>query len=444
VRGDEHRLLVVGGRLVAAARGETAWVTGDGRATVAQLIDDQLNSDPRRGSTEDYPLNVIRVDEDAAVGLELKRQGIGADSIPAQGRRILIQRNGNVAIDVTDRVHPGVAATVALAARVVGLDIAGIDLVAEDIARPLAEQGGAIVEVNAGPGLLMHLKPAEGTPQPVGRAIVDHLFPNDNDGRIPIVGIAGSRGRTAVARLLAALLQLSGKSTSLACGDGSFVGQRRVDKRNGANWQGAHRALINRAVEAAVIETEARSIVAEGLAYDRCQVAVITNIDPTERIADHYIETPEQLVNVLRTLVDVVLAEGVAVLNAADPLVAPLASLCDGEVVFFAADGNHAAITEQRARGRRAVFARDGALLLAHGDSETPLPGLLSLPGAAGQPDNLLAAAAAAWALDISPELILAGIKTHFTERNAAQAGDNPLPKTRPARAVTPDNRLQD
>ncbi|MFA7505922.1 MAG: ATP-grasp domain-containing protein, partial [Burkholderiaceae bacterium] len=174
VPGNEHRLLVVGDRVVAAARGETASVVGDGRGTVLELIAAQLNSDPRRGHTENHPLNPVGIDSPAR--LELLRQGLAPESVPAAGREVLIQRNGNVAFDVTDRIHPEVARVAALAARVIGLDIAGIDLVVADIGKPLAEQAGAIVEVNAGPGLLMHLRPAEGTPRPVGEAIVEHLF----------------------------------------------------------------------------------------------------------------------------------------------------------------------------------------------------------------------------------------------------------------------------
>ena len=169
VRGSEHRLLVVGGQVVAAARGEIITVTGDGSTSVAQLIDSQLNSDPRRGAEEEFPLDVIVVDTDAKLQLELKRQDLDAAAVPAAGRVVTIQRNGNMAIDCTDQVHSDVAHAAVLAARVVGLDIAGVDLVAEDISRPLGPQGGAIVEVNAGPGLLMHLKPAVGSPRPVGR-----------------------------------------------------------------------------------------------------------------------------------------------------------------------------------------------------------------------------------------------------------------------------------
>ena len=175
VPGTEHRLLVVGGRLVAANRGDSVSVTGDGRSTFRELIRDQINSDPRRGETEDHPLNPISMD--GVTRMEIARQGFSVDSMPPAGLEVLIQRNGNHAFDVTDEVHPSIAAAASLAARVIGLDIAGIDLVAKDISRPLAEQGGAIVEVNAGPSLLMHIKPAVGTPRPVGAAIAAHLFP---------------------------------------------------------------------------------------------------------------------------------------------------------------------------------------------------------------------------------------------------------------------------
>lgn len=447
VRGNAHRLLVVGNRVVAAIRGKPLSIIGDGRATVADLVERQINSDPRCGVEEEFPLEPLVLAEEPIALLELARQGYTPDSVPDAGRDVLLKRQGDLAYDETDEVHPDVAAAATLAARVVGLDIAGIDLVAEDISQPLMPQRGAIVEVNAGPGLLMHLKPAEGEPRPVGQAIVNHLFPEGESGRIPIVGITGTKGKTTVARLLAGLIQLSGKLTGLACSEGSFVGARRVDKADGANWQGAHRALINRAIEVAVLETGARSIVAEGLAYDRCQVAVVTNIDAVAQVADHYIETPEQMTNVLRTLVDVVLGDGVAVLNAADPLVAPLATLCDGEVIFFSLDGGNPVVAEHCAQGRRAVYMRDGALVLRHGEIETRLPRLANIQATDGQAiftENTLAAAAAAWALGIVPDLIQAGIKTHFTERGSGQAGDPAMARTRSTRSAHMDSRLQD
>jgi cyanophycin synthetase len=423
VRGNAHRLLVVGNHVVAAIRGKVLAVVGDGRSTIAQLVDSQINSDPRCGVEEEFPLEPVVLEAEPIALLELERQGFTPQSVPAAGTEVLIKRQGDLAYDVTDNVHPQAAAAATLAARIVGLDIAGIDLVAEDISRPLDEQRGAIVEVNAGPGLLMHLKPAEGQPRPVGPAIVDHLFPEGENGRIPIVGITGSRGKTAVARLVAGLVQLSGKQTGLACSEGSFVGTRRVDKGDGASWQAAHRTLINRAVDTAVLETGARSILAEGLAYDRCQVAVVTNIDPAGQVADHYIETPEQLVSVLRTLVDVVPADGVGVLNADDPLVAPMSSLCDGEVIYFGVAEASPVIAEHRAKGMRAVFTCDADLVLASGQEETVLARLAALAGASGvRAANIAAAAAAAWALGIAPDLIRAGIETHHSRLGTSRA----------------------
>jgi len=417
IRGNEHRLLVVGGHLAAAARGEYLTVTADGRSTVRELIDAQINTDPRRGPTEEFPLNVLLLDKDAAVRLELERQGYSAESIPAQNTQVLIQRNGNVAFDVTDEVHPDVAATVALAARIVGLDIAGVDLVAQDISRPLAEQGGAIVEINAGPGLLMHLKPAEGKPRPVGKAIVDNLFPLDENGRIPVVGISGSNGKSLAARIVARLLHLRGDHVGLACSAGLYFAQRLVDKRDCANWASSQKVLLNRSVEAAVIENSSDTILAEGLGYDRCQVGIITNIDAERHFGKFYIETPEQVCNVLRTQVDVVLTEGVAVLNADDPLVAAMAKYCDGEVMFFSQHPAAALIAAHTQSGGRAIVVRDGTIVLMSGDEPTVLIKLVHVPVLengkdAVLVDSILAAVAAAWALNISPGLIRAGLST--------------------------------
>lgn len=419
VRGDEHRLLVVGNRMVAAARGDAAVVVGDGVSTVDELIESQLNSDPRRGRDEDHPLNFIRLD--SAAMLELSRQNLAPDSVPVEGRQVLIQRNGNVSIDVTDSVHPSVAATVALAARIVGLDIAGIDLVAEDISQPLQGQRGAIVEVNAGPGLLMHLKPAAGEPRPVGKAIIDHLFPDGEKGHIPIVGISGSKGKTTVAQLVARLLQLDGQYTGLACSNGLFFARRHVQKTDGANWAAGRRVLLNRAVHAAVIENGCRTILGEGLAYDRCRVGVVTNLDQSETFPDYYVNDVEHVAKVLRTQVDVVLPHGVAVLNADDPLVAEMAPLCDGDVIFFGLDAASPFIRQHRDEGGRAVFAHQGQVVLAHGQNETLLTEIDAVPlTRIGQPafqiQNVLAAAAAGWALGISPELIRAGIETFDVE----------------------------
>lgn len=413
VRGNEHRLLVVGGKLAAAARGESLWIMGDGASSVAALIDSQLNADPRRGEAEDLPLETIRLDREPAIRLLLQRQGLDGDAVPAAGRRVLVQRNGNTAFDCTHEVHPDVAAMAVLAAKVVGLDIAGIDLVAEDIGKPLHAQGGAIVEVNAGPGLLMHLKPAAGRPQPVGQAIADHLFAAEETGRIPIVGVAGTRGTDVVARLVAWLLHLRGTPVGLACRDGLFLANRRVDSANSAHWEGGQRLLMNRRIEAAVIENGPLSILNDGLAYDRCDVGIVTDMDGAEALAMHDIQEPSQMEKVLRTQVDVVLDHGAGVLHAADPQVAALASLCDGEVIFYAADRGADPLAEHLGGGGRAVClnGRKAELLRGTGTPQHTV----ELPEWAAASDRVhpvLAALAAAWALGVAPELMGAGIDT--------------------------------
>lgn len=417
VRGSEHRLLIIGGKLAAAARGEVAKVVGDGRSTINELIDSQINSDPRRGAAEEFPLDVILLDENPVARLEVSRQGFSADSVPAAGREVLIVRSGNHTDDVTDLVHPETAATASLAARIVGLDIAGVDLVCEDISQPLHLQRGAIVEVNAGPGLLMHLKPQTGQPRPVGRAIVDLLFPNGEDGRIPVVGIAGSYGKTTVARLIASLLALSGKCTGLACSTGLYVDKRCIDQSDSANWGAAHRILMNRAVEAAVFENDSDTILGEGLAYDRCRIGVITNVDVARHFGRYGVETEEHVFTVLRTQVDLVLPTGAAVLNANQPMLVEMAHLCDGAVVFFAQDPNLPALVEHRAQGKPVVFVRDDCIVVAEGSDESEIARLPGIPVTQGgriahQIDNVLAATGAVWALGMGAEMIRTGLET--------------------------------
>ncbi|HEY0201545.1 MAG TPA: cyanophycin synthetase, partial [Burkholderiaceae bacterium] len=289
----------------------------------------------------------------------------------------------------------------------------------------LQAQGGAIVEVNAGPGLLMHIKPAVGAPRPVGQAIVEHLFPEadnqDKAGRIPIVGVAGSQGTNTIARLVAWLLHLAGHHTGLACQDGLFLDHRRVEARDSAHWEPARRLLMNQMVEAAVVENGAETILRDGLAYDRCTVGVVTDMEGAQALGHYDIQDADQLPRVLRTQVDVVLPDGVAVLNAADARVAALAPLCDGSVILYAQDADLPAIAAHRAAQGRAVFVRDGRVVLATGGAEKPLGMLAGLLPAEAQPDLLLAAVATAWALDIAPDLIAAGVKTFDSDAMPAR-----------------------
>ncbi|MDQ1816210.1 cyanophycin synthetase [Massilia sp. CCM 9210] len=424
IPGDEHRLLVVGTRMVAAAKGESLWVTGDGVGDIVALVDSQINTDPRRGVGEESPLNLVAPDVSAEIILELERQGMSARSVPLAGQKVLIQPNGNVAIDVTDKVHPSIAHAAALAARIVGLDIAGIDLVAEDITRPLDTQRGAIIEVNASPGLLAHLKPGQGQARPVGTAIIEHLFAAGESGRIPVVGVTGTRGTSLIARLIGCLVHLTGKHTGVASGQGLFLDQRQVTGDNAMTFEAGQRLLINRTVEAAVFESNARTILSEGLAYDKCTVGVVTDMDGHEALADFHIMDADSMANVMRTQVDVILPHGAAVLNGADERVAALAELCDGRVIFYALDPALPVIVAHRGAGERAVFMRGQDVVLGDGAQETVLFQMSTLkPGTARYPETVLAAVAAAWALDVPAALIGAGLRTFDTAADKATKG---------------------
>jgi cyanophycin synthetase len=428
IPGSEHRLLVVGGKVVAAARGEGWWVTGDGRSNVQDLVDLQINAELRRRDRGGMSSARIHCATDRTVLLDLKRQGLTPESVPVAGSRVLIQRIGANATDCTDDVHPEVARMVALAVRVVGIDIAGVDVVARDIARPLRDQEGAVLRVNAGPGLLMHLAPAVGAPRPVGERIVEHLFPAGDDGRIPIFGVAGSRNTGHIVRLIAWLMHLGGLHVGLASRAGLCLDRRRADAGDGTRWESARRLLMNHLVEAAIFETTATAILRDGLPYDRCEIGVVHDLDGHERLAEFDIVERDQMFRVMRTQVDAVLPRGAAVLNAADPRIVDMAELCDGEVVLYGLDERNPAIVAHRNLSRRAVFARGKSIVCATGAGETvladllegphegPLEGALEGPrggGACASSDAAtLAGVAAAWARGLELDVIVTGVAT--------------------------------
>jgi cyanophycin synthetase len=430
--GAEHRLLVVGGKLVAAARGEIASIVGDGRQTVAQLVDEQINSDPRRGSYESCPLCRITLKDESTL-MQLERQGCRPESVPAAGASVVVQYSDNLAIDVTDEVHPSIAAHAALAAQIVGLDVAGLDVVANDISQRLEDQGGVVVEVNAGPGLAMHLAPSVGTPRPVGEAIVDTLFPPGENGRIPIVCVTGTNGKTTVTRLVAHILRSAGRVVGMTSSDGIDVSGRTIESGDCAGPRSARKVLLNPQVEAAVFEAARGGILREGLGFDRCDVAVVTNIGQADHLGLHNVNTVDDMFTVKRSPVDVVLPTGYAVLNAGDPLVAKMAPLCAGSVIFFGLDGTDPILQQHRAEGKRAVFVREGQLILCEGPSETALISMNEIPithsgRASFQVENALAAAAAAWALGLSQEAIRTGLETFHADRQDDPCRFNVVP----------------
>jgi cyanophycin synthetase len=309
------------------------------------------------------------------------------------------------------------------AARVIGLDIAGVDVMMTDVSRPLEEQRGAVVEVNAGPGLRMHLQPSAGRPRPVAEAIVEMLFPEGQCGCVPTVAVTGVNGKTTTTRLIAHLLEARGKVVGMTCTDGAYVAGRRTDTRDCSGPRSARAIFLNPAVEAAVLETARGGILREGLGFDRCDVAVVTNMGAGDHLGLRGIETLEELARVKRVVVEAVAPTGAAVLNAADPLVAAMAEHCPGDVVCFALSETTGRLTAHRQAGGRAVFVRRDGVVLAEGAREAALIDLAEVPLTHGgrvrfQVENVLAAAAAARALGLPLPAIQAGLRS-FTGDSA-------------------------
>jgi cyanophycin synthetase len=336
VPGLEHRLLVIGGRMVACAKGEHIHVTGDGRHTVAELIDLQINSDPRRGISEAMPNKTVKLE--ATVLAQLARAGVTPETVPTAGSRVLVNQIGTHGIDATALVHPDMAAMAERAARAVGLDIAGIDVIARDIAQPPHGQGAKVCEVNAGPQLMIHANPSQGPGQPVGRAIVDELFAPGDDGRIPVVLVAGcgtgaeGDAATGAAALLAGLLRAAGRTPGLACAAGRLIGQLECSAAPAVDPDAARDLLVSPEIDAMVCELDWHAVAVRGLPADRCDALVLGRM-PVEPPADVTAAAGVAPLAVFAALVESVAATGTIVLAEADEACARLAADSGRKVV---------------------------------------------------------------------------------------------------------------
>ena len=410
--GHDFRLLVVGDKLVAAARRDSPHVIGDGEHTIRELVA-EVNKDPRRGDGHATPMTRMRIDDIAVARLQI--QGFAPDDVPPKGARVMMRNNANLstggsATDVTDDVHPEVAARAVAAARMVGLDVCGVDVVCNTVTRPLEEQSGGIVEVNAAPGLRMHLAPSYGKGRPVGDAIVELLYPPGDDGRIPLVAVTGTNGKTTTVRLIAHMFTTAGLRTGFTTTDGVYVMGRRIDTGDCSGPKSARNVLMHPDVDAAVFETARGGLLREGLAFDQCKVAVVTNIGLGDHLGLNYITTVEDLAVLKRVIVQNVAKDGVAVLNAADPICVGMAENSPGGVCFFALEAHLPVITAHRAQGKRVVYVEGGDIVAEHGSFQQRLPLAeipLTLGGTIGfQVENVMAAVGAAWGAGLEWGLI--------------------------------------
>jgi cyanophycin synthetase len=379
------------------------------------------------GSGHATPLTKIPIDDIALH--TLAQQGYTADSIPSKGARVALRDNANLstggtATDVTEDVHPEMAARAVEAAQMVGLDICGIDMVCESVLRPLEEQGGGIVEVNAAPGLRMHLNPSYGKGRAVGEAIISTMFNEGDDGRIPVVAVAGTNGKTTTVRLIAHILSGKHDCVGMTTTDGVYVSNERIDTGDCSGPRSARNILMHPDVDAAVFETARGGVLREGLGFDRCNVAVVTNIGMGDHLGLNFITTVEDLSVVKRVIVQNVAPNGTAVLNAADPNVANMAPSCPGSVMYFSKDCHHPVLVTHRTQGHRVVYQDGDTIIAAEGENQHRIP-LSQIPltrnGQIGfQVDNAMAAIGAAWALNIDWETIHAGLKTFISDASTA------------------------
>lgn len=382
-RGQGHRLLVVGERLVAAARGEIDFVRGDGQRSVSELVD-ELNKDPLRGENYTNPLGVVRFEENVLI--ELKKQGLVPESVPAAGKKVLLKRNGDLTTDVTEQVHPVVAEKAVLAAKVVGLDIAGLDIIAEDISRPLEEQGGVIVEVNAGPGLSHHVAPLYGKPQPVGDAIIDMLFPAGRKARVPIITVSGTGDRAGVVTRIERFVSQTVPAISSASTQGIFHQGKRIASPNRTDEANFKALLLHPFADAIVIESRPEQALASGVGYERSDIVVI--LEANDELTARQVTPAVRAVPPGGTLIVPVNCCELDRLKAA----------CRGSVLLISTEGETDSIREHLANGGRAAYLRENQLVLAVGTAVDEIDLQSSRTAYVLMKAAVLAAAAATWA----------------------------------------------
>ncbi|HYR09334.1 MAG TPA: cyanophycin synthetase [Longimicrobium sp.] len=446
VGGRDHRVVVVDGRVVAVAERVPAHVIGDGRRTIRALAEEENRNPARDASRPAHTLMPLPLDE--LTERHLARSGLTLDSVPAAGETVHLRATANIStggtsIDRTDEIHPRNASLCELATAAVGLDIAGLDVLTPDISVPFDENGAAIIEVNASPGIRMHTDPDEGTPRDVPGAVLDMLYPPGSESTIPVIVVTGTNGKTTTTRLIAHFFRQTGRRVGFTTTDGVYHQEHLLMEGDLTGPLAADIVLSDPRVEVAVLETARGGILRSGLGFDACDVGVVMNVTP-DHLGMRGIHTVEQLAEVKALIPASVKPGGHAVLNADDPLVLRMREVTAGEVVLFSFDTAHPPVAEHLAAGGKALVVEDEGgretIVLRRGGERVAVVAAeevpLTLGGAARfQVQNVMAAVAAVHAQGLSLEQIRAGLAT-FLPSGATTPGRMNVLRTARGRVV--------
>jgi cyanophycin synthetase len=418
INGCDFRVLVIDNKFVAAAKRTPACIKGDGKHSVQELIE-KINTDPNRGNGHSNILTAITIDDDTKECLSSK--SISVDYIPKIGEEIILKTTSNLstggtAEDITDFVHPSNRKLFERVARIIGLDICGIDIMAPDLTSPVVENGGAVIEVNAAPGFRMHLQPTTGKKRNVAKPVVDMLFPGTSNGRIPIVAVTGTNGKTTTTRLVACMAQQHGYSTGFTTTDGIYLNKELIYKGDCSGPSSARVLLNDPAVEFAVLETARGGLLRSGLAFDSCDCSIITNV-AEDHLGLNDIHTLEQLAEVKAVLSKIVQPEGYVVLNADDDLVYSMKEKASGKVALFSLHANNIRIQRHCEAGGLAAYYEGGYIIIRSANKLIPVEEVENIPLTFGGKAkfniaNILGAVLAAYTSGISMPAIRCTLRT--------------------------------